>query len=120
MQDQVNRGTFEITHDTGADPSKTVGSGDLELKEEVLYVRCRRRIKKMLLLRMGEDRFESMADWFDQWVPVALAATAKVVKNKKNSRKSKKAKKTKKRASSRKSTKKDKNVFRKVRNKRKR
>lgn len=49
----------------------------METKSDVFYVRSRKRIKQSLLLRMQEDKFTSMADWFDQWVPRALAATAK-------------------------------------------
>lgn len=40
----------------------------VEKKEEVFYVRCRPKIKKLLEIRKTNDGFSSMSDWFEQWV----------------------------------------------------
>lgn len=45
---------------------------NLEAKKDVFYVRCRPTIKKVLLLKMNQDGFTSMADWFDQFVTKAI------------------------------------------------
>jgi hypothetical protein len=58
----------------------------LEKKDEVFYVRCRPKIKQALLLRMQKDGFNSMADWFEQFVKQALT-TKKAVKNDRKKRK---------------------------------
>lgn len=66
---------------------------NLESKNDVFYVRCRPRIKALLLTKMAKDGFNSMADWFDQWVPKMIGA--KNVSNKKRiSKRSRKAKKS--------------------------
>jgi hypothetical protein len=70
---------------------------DLEPKEEVFYVRCRAKTKQLLALRMQANGFNSMSDWFDQWVPVALQKTGakNAVSNKRHPpRRSKSSKKT--------------------------
>lgn len=44
----------------------------MEHKNEVFYVRCRPSVKKALVSQMSKDGFESMADWFEQFVSNAF------------------------------------------------
>lgn len=41
---------------------------NLETKSDVFYTRCRPNVKKVMLMKMQQDGFTSMADWFDQFV----------------------------------------------------
>jgi len=54
----------------------------LETKDEVFYVRCRPKIKQMIFARMQADGFESMADWFEQFVSEQFSAKKKKVRKK--------------------------------------
>ena len=54
---------------------------ELQPKDDVFYARCRKKHKQALYLRMTQDGFNSLADWFDQWVLKALEATAKGANN---------------------------------------
>lgn len=52
----------------------------MQRKEEVFYVRCRLSVKQALLMQMEKDGFESMADWFEQFVTKSLSKPKKAKK----------------------------------------
>jgi len=55
---------------------------NMEQKKDVFYVRCRPTVKKVLLLQMHKDGWDSMADWFDQFVTKAFMNKRKPLKKK--------------------------------------
>lgn len=60
--------------------------GGMEKKDDVFYARCRPKIKKALYLRMNQDGFTSMTDWFEQFVMKSLGKKKKAKNDSKKRR----------------------------------
>lgn len=80
-------------------------SKDVQKRDEVFYVRCRKRVKQLLLLRQNEAGFDSMSDWFEQFVLSALAKAPSPAKRKSKRKVAKKARKKSKKTVGRKNKK---------------